>query len=110
MAITVGVTWTYESAGTETEFVVALGSLTQGSTLIACLTKDDDVATTGPTGWTLQQGFESLNNIYTEIWKREVSATDLTAVAYTTEVFDPTELTVYTLTWNAAGTKVFATK
>lgn len=52
-------------------------STATGDLLLAFITKDDDTATTAnPTGWTLEQGFESNNAIYTEIWSKEVVSAD----------------------------------
>lgn len=72
MSISIGSTWTQISSGNQTSITVTLGTVSLGDVLIACITKDDDVATTGPSGWALEQGFESNNNIYTEIWSIEV--------------------------------------
>ena len=43
------------------------------------IVKDDDTATTSVSegGWTLEQGFESLNNIYIEIWSKNAAADPL---------------------------------
>ena len=109
MAIVVETTWTRIEASATTSTIITLdaGGAADGNTLLAFLTKDDDVATTGPGGWTLVQGFESNNAIYTEIWKREASGDS--SSSYSGESFSAgtQESIADGFSWNNDGTKFF---
>lgn len=69
----------YHAKATGTSVSVNAGGIATGDTLLGILNKDDDVATTSqPTGFSSVIGFESNNNIYTEVWKKEAVSGDAT--------------------------------
>lgn len=63
---------------TATSITLDFSHAQSGDTLLAIISKDDDVATTPPSGWTSVHGFESNNAMYFEIWKREATGTETT--------------------------------
>ena len=109
MAIAVENTWTHIETAVNTEININLdnGGAADGNTLLAFLTKDDDVATVGPAGWTLVQGFESNNAIYTEIWKREALADNSPATTGNTFSLASQDSNPRGLSWNNDGTKFY---
>lgn len=71
--------WSGETVG-GTSVTVTVSNVTSGNILLATVTKDDDIATAGPSGWVLVGGIESANNMYLEIWKREADGTEASVI------------------------------
>lgn len=96
MAITISDVQSYINTGSSIAGTISGASI--DDVLLAVIVKDDDVATSSSSGWTLVQGFESNNAIYLEVWKKlAVSGDDSTSHTWTGDNEDYT-LSLYALT------------
>lgn len=84
MAVSVVNTWTGVLDSNGTDVVVNVGSITENNTLIAVISKDDDVALSSvPSGWIQIIGLESNNAMYLEVYKKQATASEPASYTFT---------------------------